>query len=92
MRIDKYLKLTRLVKRRTVAKELCDRDLFYVNGKIAKPSKEINIGDEIILQLGRHRLTISVVEIRDYVKKEDATKLYKILKDEIVNDTQSGEK
>ena len=91
MRIDKYLKLTRLVKRRTVAKELLDRELFYLNGKVAKPCKEIKVGDEIVLQLGRHRLTIEVLEIKEYVKKEDATKLYKILKDEIVNDIKSRE-
>jgi len=83
MRLDKYLKLTRLVKRRSVAKELATRDIFMVNGKIAKPSKEIKIGDEIFLVLGRHSLTIKVLDIKDHCLKEDSSKLYEVLKDEI---------
>ena len=53
MRIDKYLKLTRLIKRRTVAKELLDRGIFLINDKVAKPSSEVNEGDILTLQLGR---------------------------------------
>ena len=89
MRIDKYIKLTRLVKRRTVAKELLDRGVFFLNGKVAKPSSEVKVNDEIILNLGRHRLTIKVMDIPPYVKKEDSTKLYSILKDEIVEDAKN---
>lgn len=83
MRIDKYLKLTRLIKRRTVAKELLDRGLFKINDKIAKPSSEIEIGDHILLVLGRRILEIEVLMTCDYCKKEESNNLYKIIREEI---------
>ena len=85
MRIDKYLKLTRLIKRRTVAKELIDRGIFQINGKTAKPSSEINEGDVIVLPLGRHELTVKVLKIANVVKKEDSHDLYEILEDKIID-------
>ena len=85
MRIDKYLKLTRLIKRRTVAKELLDRGIFQINGKTAKPSSEINEGDVIVLPLGRHELTVKVLKIANVVKKEDSHDLYEILEDKIID-------
>ena len=85
MRIDKYLKLTRLIKRRTVAKELLDRGIFQINGKTAKPSSEINEGDVIVLPLGRHELTVKVLKIINVVKKEDSHELYEILEDKIID-------
>ena len=69
MRIDKYLKLSRLIKRRTVAKELLDRGIFTVNGKIAKPSSEIEENDIIVLPLGRHKLTVKVLKTPQVVRK-----------------------
>ena len=84
MRIDKYLKLTRLIKRRTVAKELLDRELFKINGKIAKPSSEVEIGDHILLVLGRRILEIEVLMTCDYCKKEESNNLYKIIREEII--------
>ncbi len=87
MRLDKYLKLTRLIKRRSVAKELVSRDLFLVNDKVAKPSKEIKVGDIIDLTLGRHHLLIRVKEIKDHCLKNEANDLYEVLKDEI-NETK----
>lgn len=84
MRIDKYLKLTRLIKRRTVAKELLDRGLFKINDKIAKPSSEVEIGDHILLVLGRRILEIEVLMTCDYCKKEESNNLYKIMREEII--------
>ena len=84
MRIDKYLKLTRLIKRRTVAKELLDRGLFKINDKIAKPSSEVEIGDHILLVLGRRILEIEVLTTCDYCKKEESNNLYKIIREEII--------
>ena len=84
MRIDKYLKLTRLIKRRTVAKELLDRGLFKINDKIAKPSSEVEIGDHILLVLGRRILEIEVLMTCDYCKKEESHSLYKIIREEII--------
>lgn len=84
MRIDKYLKLTRLIKRRTVAKELLDRGLFKINDKIAKPSSEVEIGDHILLVLGRRILEIEVLMTCDYCKKGESNNLYKIIREEII--------
>lgn len=84
MRIDRYLKLTRLIKRRTVAKELLDRGLFKINDKIAKPSSEVEIGDHILLVLGRRILEIEVLMTCDYCKKEESNNLYKIIREEII--------
>ncbi len=86
MRIDKYLKLTRLIKRRTVAKELLDRGIFTINGRVAKPSSEVNEGDIVVLPLGRHKLTIKVVRLVSYAKKETAQELYELIKDEIIEE------
>ena len=87
MRIDKFLKLTRLIKRRTVAKELLDRGIFFINGKVAKPSSEVKENDILVLQLGRHKLTVKVLKIVSYAKKEDAHDLYEVLKDEIIEES-----
>ncbi len=86
MRIDKYLKLTRLIKRRTVAKELLDRGIFTINGRVAKPSSEVNEGDIVVLPLGRHKLTIKVVRLVSYAKKETAQELYELIKDKIIEE------
>ena len=86
MRIDKYLKLTRLIKRRTVAKELLDRGMFLINDRVAKPSSEVNVGDVIFLPLGRHKLTVRVLKIVDHATKDNAHDLYEVVKDEIVKE------
>ena len=86
MRIDKYLKLTRLIKRRTVAKELLERGIFKINDKVAKPSSEVKEGDILVLLLGRRKLTVRVNKIVSYVKKEDTQDLYELISDEIINE------
>ena len=86
MRIDKYLKLTRLIKRRTVAKQLLERGIFKINDKVAKPSSEVKEGDILVLLLGRHKLTVKVNKIVSYAKKEDAQDLYELISDEIINE------
>ena len=86
MRIDKYLKLTRLIKRRTVAKELLDRGMFLINDRVAKPSSEVNVGDVIFLPLGRHKLTVRVLKIVDHATKDNAHDLYEVITDEIVKE------
>lgn len=91
MRLDKYLKLTRLIKRRSVANELSSRGIFLVNGKVAKPSTTIKVGDVIDLTLGRHKLKVRVKEILEFVKKEQASSLYDILEDTIVNEIEFGQ-
>jgi ribosomal 50S subunit-recycling heat shock protein len=83
MRIDKFLKVTRLVKRRETAKELCDDGDVEINGRKAKPMSEIAIGDIMTLSLGRHTITAEILEIREYARKEQASNMYRIISDEV---------
>ena len=85
MRIDKYLKLTRLIKRRTVAKEIIDDGVIYINEIKAKPSKEVKVGDIVRLTLGQHQLTIEVLALNPVTKKDNAEEMYKILEDKVIN-------
>lgn len=79
MRLDKYLKLSRIIKRRTVAKEACEQGRVEVNGKIAKPGLEIKEGDIIKITFGTNILTARVLSTPDNVKKDDAQELYEII-------------
>ena len=85
MRVDKFLKVSRLIKRREVAKELCDAGYVAVNGKTAKPSSEIDIGDEIKLRLGRRTLTVKVTTLLPHAGKEKALSMYEVTQDEKEN-------
>lgn len=79
MRLDKYLKVSRLIKRRTVAKEVADKGRIKVNGLLAKSSTDIKINDEVEIQFGNKLVTIKVLEMMDSTKKEDAGKMYQII-------------
>lgn len=81
MRTDKFLKVSRLIKRREIAKQLCDAGYVWVNGKVAKPSTEVETGDEMRLKLGRHTLTVRVLMLREHANKEDASGMYEVLED-----------
>ena len=83
MRIDKFLKVSRLIKRREVAKELCDGGFIEVNGKTAKPSSEVNPGDLLTLHLGRRTLTVKINEVRPFANKDQADSLYEVVNDSI---------
>ena len=85
MRLDKYLKLSRIIKRRTIAKEVLDSDLVTINGRKAKPSSEVNAGDILVLTLGERILTVRVLEILNSTKKKDAIEMFEIIKDEVIN-------
>ena len=76
MRLDKYLKVSRLIKRRTLAKEVAENERILVNGKLAKPSKEVNIGDVITIAFGNKTVEIKVLSLEVSTKKDDATNLY----------------
>lgn len=82
MRLDKFLKVSRLIKRRTLAKEVADQGRITVNGKVAKASSTIKVGDELAIRFGQKIVTARVEELRDTVKKEDAAKMFTILKEE----------
>ena len=70
MRLDKYLKVTRLIKRRTVANEACDGGRIFVNGKAARASYDVKIGDEIEINMGQKPLKVKVLNVSEYATKE----------------------
>lgn len=79
MRLDKYLKVSRLVKRRTVANELCDAKHIDVNGKTARASYEVKIGDVIEIRVGSNVTKAEVLTISEYATKENASAMYRLL-------------
>ena len=79
MRIDKYLKVSRIIKRRTVANEACTAGRVLINGKVAKASHEIKIGDIIEIRFGDKLTKLEVIALKETVKKEEAAGLYKSL-------------
>ena len=76
MRLDKYLKVSRLIKRRTVANEACDAGKITVNGKVARASYDVKIGDVIEITLGTRSVKVRVTEVKEVVRKEEATTMY----------------
>lgn len=82
MRIDKYLKVSRLIKRRTVAKDVCVGEKISINGRIVKPSAEVKIGDLITLEMRNHVLEVRVLATPNTVKANEAHNLYEIIRDE----------
>lgn len=85
MRLDKYLKVSRIIKRRTVSKDIISFGQVFLNNKKAKPSSNVNIGDKITLTLGEKLITIEVLSINDKVKKDEAYTLYKIVEEKDIN-------
>lgn len=79
MRLDKYLKVTRLIKRRTVANEACDAEKVFVNGKAARASYDVKIGDIIEINMGAKPLKVKVLGINEYANKENASDNYEVL-------------
>ena len=79
MRLDKYLKVSRLIKRRTVANEACDSSRVTVNGKLVKPSYDVKIGDSITIVFGSKQVTVKVLEIKETTKKTEAIGMYEVI-------------
>ena len=77
MRLDKYLKVSRLIKRRTVANEACDNGRISVNGRVVKASYEVKIGDRIEIAMGARTVAVEVVQVAENVRKDDADTMYK---------------
>ncbi|MBE6649184.1 MAG: RNA-binding S4 domain-containing protein [Ruminococcaceae bacterium] len=80
MRLDKFLKLSRIIKRRTVANEACDSSYVLVNGKVAKASYDVKVGDVIEIQYGNKTTKFEVNAVKEHVTKEEAADLYTVLK------------
>ena len=77
MRLDKYLKVSRLIKRRTVANEACDNGRISVNGRVVKASYEVKIGDRIEITMGQRTVAVEVLQVAETVRKDDAAGMYK---------------
>ena len=79
MRLDKYLKVSRIIKRRTVANEACDAGRVMINGKVAKASAEVKAGDVLEIAFGNKPLKVEITSVQETVRKEEAKEMYKIL-------------
>lgn len=86
MRLDKYLKVSRLVKRRTLAKEISDQGRIIVNGSVAKAGTDVKVDDELVIRFGQKIITIKVTGLSEHATKENAKGMFELLKEERVND------
>lgn len=91
MRLDKYLKTARILKRRTVAKELADQQRVFVNGRIAKPSTEVEVGDTIKVVFGYRELTVRVLMIQKQVNKNDAALMFEVIEEVLLKKEESNQ-
>jgi ribosomal 50S subunit-recycling heat shock protein len=79
MRLDKYLKVSRLIKRRTVANDACDAGRVLINGRVAKASVDVKVGDEIEIQFGNKNVKVRVTDVKETVKKEEAAEMFEYI-------------
>ena len=79
MRLDTYLKVTRLIKRRTVANDACDAGRVSINGKPAKAGTEVKVGDKITIGFGNKDVSVEVLDVQETIHKEDVTSLYRYI-------------
>ena len=77
MRLDKFLKVSRLIKRRTVANEACDNGRISVNGRVVKASYDVKVGDRIEISMGTRTVAVEVLQVAEAVRKDDAAAMYK---------------
>ncbi|MDQ0360858.1 RNA-binding S4 domain-containing protein [Breznakia pachnodae] len=84
MRLDKYLKVARILKRRSVSKELADQQRVIVNGRKAKPSTDVNVGDEITILFGNRELSVRVLDTPKQVSKNDATLMFEVIDEKYI--------
>jgi len=88
MRIDKFLKVSRIIKRRTLAKEVCDAGRVQVNGRVAKAGTEVKPEDTVFIDFGRRQLTVRVLAVREHVRAAEARELYEVLAEEFKVDSE----
>jgi len=82
MRLDKYLKVSRLIKRRTLAKEVSDQGRITINGNTAKASSVVTVGDELIIRLGQRIITVEVTGLSEHATKDNAKQMFEVKKEE----------
>ncbi|KRK47033.1 RNA-binding S4 domain-containing protein [Secundilactobacillus kimchicus] len=86
MRLDKFLKVSRIIKRRTVAKEIADKGRILVNDRQAKSSTDVRANDTLVIKFGNKTLTVQVLQLLDTTKKQDAENMYKIISEDYEQD------
>ncbi|MBQ0028109.1 MAG: RNA-binding S4 domain-containing protein [Lachnospiraceae bacterium] len=79
MRLDKYLKVSRLIKRRTVANEACDAGRVLINGNVAKAGTNVKVGDKLTIQFGNKDVNVEILAVEETVRKDDAKELYRYI-------------
>jgi len=79
MRIDKYLKVSRIIKRRTLANEACEKGRVLINGKLAKPGSEVKVGDELEIRFGNGTTRARILSIMEHIRKEEAKEMFELL-------------
>ncbi|TDM38883.1 RNA-binding S4 domain-containing protein [Macrococcoides goetzii] len=82
MRLDKYLKVSRLIKRRTLAKEVSDQGRIKINGNVAKASSTVVVGDELEVRLGQRIITVEVTDLKEHATKDNAKGMFEVKKEE----------
>ena len=85
MRIDKYLKVARILKKRSIAKQLAEEERLFLNGRIAKAASEVKIGDEIRVVFGHRDISIRVLDIKEQISKQEAFSLYEIIEEKKID-------
>jgi ribosomal 50S subunit-recycling heat shock protein len=86
MRLDKFLKVSRIIKRRTLAKEVADKGRIHINGQQAKASSNVKVGDELTILFGQKKVVVRVEKLQESTKKEDAGSMFVLLKEERVGE------
>lgn len=85
MRIDKFLKVSRLIRRRTLAKQVADQGRITINDKVAKASSSVKVGDELAIRFGQKIVTVKINQIKNTTKKDEAESMFTILKEEMLD-------
>ncbi|WP_077210354.1 RNA-binding S4 domain-containing protein [Bacillus dakarensis] len=87
MRLDKFLKVSRLIKRRTLAKEVSDQGRITINGQVAKASSTVKAGDELSIRFGQKVVTVKIEQLQETTRKEEAAEMYSVIKEEKVGES-----
>lgn len=85
MRIDKFLKVSHILKRRTISKELALNERIEINGRVAKPSTDVKVGDEVTITFGNRQMTIRVLSVKEIKRKKDAVSMYEVINEDTVS-------
>ena len=85
MRIDKFLKVSHILKRRTISKELALNERIEINGRVAKPSTDVKVGDEVTITFGNRQMTIRVLSVEEIKRKKDVVSMYEVINEDTVS-------